>query len=594
MTDPGASAEQSHPGDEGGSYADWVGRVIDDRYRIEGMLGEGGMGAVFEAEHLKLMKRVALKVIHPQFAGDGEVAKRFVREAMASAQMEHPHVASATDYGTLEEGGAYLVMQLIRGESLRDVLAQSGALGWVRACEVGAQVADALSDAHKRGIVHRDLKPDNVMLEPRDDGSRLVKVLDFGIARVADEKLTQSGQALTRVGTVIGTPGYMAPEQALGESVDFRVDLYALGLLLYEMATGKRLFEIDDLTAIVTRQLTEDCPRVSELVRDVPIELDDLVARMLEKDRERRPESAGDVREALRSLILGATLQAVASGEQEIPKLGTTELAGASAREPTPLSVRLEPREDPKRPPAAVAPTMMAAPTPSPSAPSGGSQHGAASPAPSTAGRRASIPTPIRETAAAARASTMDALEKVKAKGLPLPLIGAGCAGLTLLGITLLGIAIFGGSGDLVKQEHERPVVVEPTEEEDEAPLVPSLPIPDAIPAALSQAHADVLLSESRRDRRRAAQTILAHEPRDDVPEFLVVVAELERATTCNRKKPHVERLGELGDPRALPALERLDASPRNGCRRLFQRFDCYGCMRDALKTSIEALRSEM
>jgi len=577
-----ASAESSHPGDDGGSYADWVGRVIDDRYRIEGMLGEGGMGAVFEAEHLKLMKRVALKVIHPQFAGDGEVAKRFVREAMASAQMEHPHVASATDYGTLDEGGAYLVMQLIRGESLRDVLAARGPLGWVGACEVGAQVADALADAHKRSIVHRDLKPDNVMLEPRDDGSRLVKVLDFGIARVADEKLTQSGQALTRVGTVIGTPGYMAPEQALGEPVDYRVDLYALGLLLYEMIVGKRLFEIDDLTAIVTRQLTEDCPRVSDEVADVPPELDELIARLLQKDREARPGSAGEVREALRSLVLGATLQAVASGEQELPNLGTTELAGASGREPTPLSVKLEPRSDPKRPPVAVAPTMMAAPTPAPT------------PRAPTAATGLAIPTPIRETAGAARASAMDALEQVKKKGLPLPLMGAGCAGLALLAVTLIAVAIFAGDGsELVKQEHDEPVVVEP-EEEAPGDLIPSLPVPDPIPEALTQAHADLLLSESRRARRTAARTILDHEPRDAVPEFLVVTAELERASTCARKKPHVERLGELGDPRALPALERIDAAPRNGCRRLFQRFDCYGCMRDEVEAAVTALRAEM
>jgi serine/threonine protein kinase len=145
----------------------WLGRVIDERYRIERMLGEGGMGAVFLAEHLKLQKKVALKIILPQFAGDGEIAERFAREAMASAKLDHPHVASALDYGTLPEGGAYLVMQYVRGRSLR-AAAVEHAGDWRFACGIGAQIADALAAAHAAGIVHRDLKPDNVFLEPRE------------------------------------------------------------------------------------------------------------------------------------------------------------------------------------------------------------------------------------------------------------------------------------------------------------------------------------------------------------------------------------------------------------------------------------------
>ena len=226
--------------------ASWIGRVIDGRYRIDRVLGQGGMGAVFVAEHLTLAKPVALKIILPQLAGDAELAQRFAREAMVSAKLEHPHVASALDYGTLAEGGAYLVMQLARGRGLRAWL--HGRADPRTAIAIGAQIADALGAAHAHGIVHRDLKPENVIVEERDGGLH-ARVLDFGIARVADA--AKGDAPLTRLGTVMGTAGYMAPEQAVGEAVDARADVYALGVILWELVAGKTLFDQDDLGAIV-------------------------------------------------------------------------------------------------------------------------------------------------------------------------------------------------------------------------------------------------------------------------------------------------------------------------------------------------------
>ncbi|MCA9604454.1 MAG: serine/threonine protein kinase [Myxococcales bacterium] len=558
----------SHP-DEGQSYESWVGRVIDGRYRIDGLLGEGGMGAVFEAEHLKLMKKVAVKVIHPEMAGEGEVAERFVREAMASAQLEHPHVATATDYGTLPEGGGYLVMQFVRGESLRDVIDRDGALDWIRSCEIVAQVADALSTAHKKGIVHRDLKPDNVMLEPRDDGTHLVKVLDFGVAHVVGGDLApgRKGTALTRVGTVIGTPGYMAPEQALGESIDFRADLYALGLLLYEMIRGEAVFDGLDLTATVTRQLTEDIAPLSSAVAKIPPELDALVNQCLERDRKDRPESAGAIREALRGLVLGATLHAVASGEVAIPAIGTTELAGASQREPTPMRVSLPSPTDPREPPVVQA----------------------------------------RDTSPrAVTAKTELAIEAVKKRSLPLSIGAAvGCGGLTMIAlITAAVMSLSGGEAVALRKGEGRapdPTTEAPGGEDPPEPTEPDEPPPIAsghattVPEPLAQAYANLLLSDRAATRRTAARDILAFEPPTDVPEFVRELAELERASNCARKREHVLRLGELGDPRALPALERIDAAPRNGCRRnMFQRVDCYACLRDDLGATLETLRSQM
>ncbi len=552
------------------SYAGWVGRVLDGRYRIDGLLGEGGMGAVFVGEHLKLMKKVAVKVIHPEFAGDGDVAERFAREAVAAGQMDHPHVASATDYGTLPEGGAYLVMQYVRGASLRDLLDEEGAIGWVRACEIGAQVADALAAAHQKGYVHRDLKPDNIMLEPRDDGSKLVKVLDFGIARVASEGAAGGGgRALTRVGTVIGTPGYMAPEQALGEPVDYRADLYALGLVVHEMVTGDQVFDQTELTAIVTRQLTETPPRLRDRVEGVPPELDELVARLLEREKERRPEAASEVRETMRRLVLGATLQAVASGEREIPTLGTTELAGASEREPTPLGVPLGSRKGAGVQPPPVASAVAAA--------------------------TGSLPAPVKKAAAVATAKTALALGQVKREvertGLPVRAIGIGCAGVAALTLAIVAIATsIGDDPDLDKREHVRPVVIE-------EPEPPSQPVASAglapVPAPLAQAQSD-LMSDQREARRSAARAVLDHQPREEVPPFLVALAELESASSCRRKQEQVVALGALGDPRALPALERIDAEPRNGCRRMFQRYDCYHCLRDDLAATLTTLRARI
>ena len=294
---------------------EWIGRVIDRRYKIVKELAEGGMGTVYIAEHLTLGKEVALKIIHPELAGDDELAERFAREAMATAKLDHPHVASAMDYGKLPEGGAYLVMQLVRGPSLQDVLETQGRVPWARVCAIGAQVADALSAAHARGIIHRDLKPENVMLVPRDDGSELVKVLDFGIARLSDDKMNPVSRRsrLTRRGTVMGTPGYMSPEQALGEQIDERADVYALGTLMWESMVGRTLWEGDTLTDIVQAQLSDDLtPRLAEEANDptVPQELQTLIDSMLAHHADDRPRNASEVRDALRQLTLKATVEA--------------------------------------------------------------------------------------------------------------------------------------------------------------------------------------------------------------------------------------------------------------------------------------------
>ena len=214
-----------------------VGQVVSGRYRILSLLGEGGMGAVYLAEHTLMRKRVALKLLHAEMSRDEEVLARFRREAEAAAHVEHPNVAAATDFGQTDDGAFFLVLEYVEGTSLRDTL-QKGALSAERSLHVARQIALALERAHGAGIVHRDLKPENVMLVQRGDDPDFVKVLDFGIAKVESHLQRDAGQPLTRLGTILGTPEYMAPEQALGEAVGPGADLYAVGVILYEMLTG--------------------------------------------------------------------------------------------------------------------------------------------------------------------------------------------------------------------------------------------------------------------------------------------------------------------------------------------------------------------
>ncbi len=284
----------------------WVGRLIDGRYQIHELLGEGGMGAVYIAEHLTLRKQVAFKVILPEFAGNEEIAARFSREAMATAQLDHPNVASALDYGTLPDGGAYLVTQLVRGRSLEHHR-HTGKMQWRQVCDLGAQIADALGAAHAIHIVHRDLKPDNLLLEPRDDGTFLVKVLDFGVAKITAGAVTPASD-LTRLGTVIGTPGYMAPEQAMAESVDFRIDLYALGVILWECITGRILWPGDTPSDVFTRQLSTAAPPLGREFPDLPPEFCAMIDQLLARNPKKRPESARQVRDALRRMVHGTLL----------------------------------------------------------------------------------------------------------------------------------------------------------------------------------------------------------------------------------------------------------------------------------------------
>jgi serine/threonine-protein kinase len=284
-----------------------IGVTISDRYRIDKLLGEGGMGAVYQAEHAHMRKRVAVKVLHPEMSRMAEVVARFEREAMAASHIDHPNVATATDYGKLEDGSFFLVLEFIEGQSLRDVIAK-GPLKWRRALHITRQISAGLARAHALGIVHRDLKPENVMLVDKEGDPDFVKVLDFGIAKVPVGDMSpgsKSGPVLTQLGMVYGTPEYMAPEQALGQEVDLRADLYSVGVMLYEMLAGVRPYEHESKVTLLGMHVTAKIPKVSDKAPDVtvPAEVDAIVETLLAKEAKKRYPSAKELQEAIEHVI---------------------------------------------------------------------------------------------------------------------------------------------------------------------------------------------------------------------------------------------------------------------------------------------------
>jgi serine/threonine-protein kinase len=274
------------------------GTVVAGRYRVLGLIGVGGMGAVYRAEHVHMRKVVALKLLLPEFLRVEEVVQRFEREAIAAGRIEHPNVVAASDFGKLDDGSFYLVLEYVDGTSLRALLAQ-GALPAVRALNIARQTALALGAAHAAGVVHRDLKPDNIMLVSEPGGGERVKVLDFGIARVAPPGQGRDTTKLTRVGVVMGTVAYMSPEQATGQAVDERADLYSLGVMLYEMIAGVVPFDAELPSQVLARQLVEAPP---PLPPGTPPPLAELVYDLMEKKPEDRPASAQAVLDRLLTL----------------------------------------------------------------------------------------------------------------------------------------------------------------------------------------------------------------------------------------------------------------------------------------------------
>jgi len=298
-----------------------IGRVIADRYLMLARLGEGGMGRVYLAEHVKMNRQCAIKVMNPSLINDTESATRFSREASNAARILHPNVAAVFDYGEADKV-VYLVMEYVDGESLSAIIRREGALEPRRAVDIARQVADGLSAAHELGIIHRDLKPDNVIVARSRSHREVPKVVDFGIAKAMSES---PKDALTRSGLVIGTPEYMSPEQLLGDPVDARADVYSLGCILYQMLTGQSAFAADTREQMIRRRLHEAPPHIREVMPELPARLDTVIAHMLARSAGDRLGSAAEVRDALNpALVFAGWDPAESNGPRARPQLQLT------------------------------------------------------------------------------------------------------------------------------------------------------------------------------------------------------------------------------------------------------------------------------
>jgi len=295
-----------------------IGELLGN-YRIVAQLGSGSMGVVFLAEHKRLLRRAAIKLLAPHLVRNQQVLQRFFNEALATSVIRHPGIVDIFDCDVDATGRAYMVMEHLEGETLGERLQQAGRLHWREACSIARQAADALAAVHDKGIVHRDLKPENLFLvrDQRDLTAVVVKVLDFGVARLLAQ---DAASRLTMRGMLLGTPEYMAPEQCGGAEIDHRADVYALGCILFEMLGGLPPFVADTVQELLAAHQFFPVPRLAEPVEEVPAWLGDLVARMLAKEPGQRPASMHEVSKALRG--------------QEALTAAQTTLVGRTVAEP--------------------------------------------------------------------------------------------------------------------------------------------------------------------------------------------------------------------------------------------------------------------
>lgn len=279
---------------------DLVGQTVAGRYRVMERLGQGGMGQVYRAEHIRMGSSCAIKIMNPALEQDPEAMGRFGREATHASRIDHPNVARVYDFGETEDGLLFLAMEFVEGETLSAILERDGPFEPSRAAEIGWQIADALHAAHSLGTVHRDIKPDNIIVKPQADGRELAKIVDFGIARAIE---VTEGEQVTRAGFVVGNPKYMSPEQLTGEAIDARTDLYSLGCVLYELLVGKPAFAGASGPVMLTRRLTESPPSPRASRPSVPEAFDVVVTRAMAREPGARFESAVALRDALEPII---------------------------------------------------------------------------------------------------------------------------------------------------------------------------------------------------------------------------------------------------------------------------------------------------
>jgi serine/threonine-protein kinase len=286
---------------DGSEFTVKIGEVLGGKYRVDRVIGEGGMGFVVAATHIHLEEQFAIKLLLPDAVKSPDVVHRFHREAKTAMKIKSEHVARVTDVGTLESGAPFMVMEYLAGSDLADVIEKSGPMPIDSSVELILQACEALAEAHAADIVHRDLKPANLFLTRRADGTLCVKVLDFGISKIAD-----GSHAKTKTSAVMGSPAYMSPEQMRSsKDVDARTDIWALGAILYELLAGVPPFDAETVPQLCMKIMTEPLPPLSAVRRDVPPGLEAVIRRCQEKDANARFRHIGELAEALAPFAVG-------------------------------------------------------------------------------------------------------------------------------------------------------------------------------------------------------------------------------------------------------------------------------------------------
>ena len=587
-----------------------IGAVVGERYRIVSRIGVGGMGAVYRAEHTMMRRDLAIKVLLSELGGREEFARRFEREAESASRLAHPNIITVTDFGRTPDGSLFLAMEFLAGDSLTTAI-NGGPLPRERALGIIRQILRGLDHAHGAGVVHRDLKPDNIMLVERDGQRDVVKILDFGIAKVTEPASGQ--EVLTQAGVIFGTPEYLSPEQAVGESVDARADLYAAGVILYEMLAGRRPFESEDKVKIISMHLSHAPPRIREVdpTVDVPFALEQVVLQALEKHRENRFASATAFLQALEDSEAVVDPALPLEIDATSPHIALDAPAASTTGETVPIGL---PGPAPRRRARAAAVVLAlgaltvlgvlgyrvrvhhkgAGPSALTSTPV---EPAPAEPALATELKKVEALLEAGNTAAA-RLTLEEQLAKRPQDARVHYMLGrvAFSDNRHADGLASYRQAITldpGFRGDPVLLAHVDTALGEPRHAQAALDL-----IIDKIGAPAADLLEKVANEGSDLPRRRRAAAALHEMGKDErVDRVSLLMLELKKAPTCEERKDLVEQLRRAGDPRALPALKSLRSRGGSGLGRLMSRLSGGGagtaCMKKELADAIKELEEK-
>ena len=573
----------------------FIGVTVGGRYRIAGRIGIGGMGAVYRAEHTMMRRDLAIKVLLPELSGKEEFARRFEREAESASRLAHPNIIAVTDFGHTNEGSLFLVMEFLAGESLSAAIS-GGPMPLPRALNILRQMLRGLEHAHAAGVIHRDLKPENIMLVERDGKRDVVKILDFGIAKVTQPQ--SGGEALTQAGVIFGTPEYLSPEQALGEAVDARADIYAAGVIFYEMLAGRRPFESEDKVKIISMHLSHAPPRVRDVnpTVDCPAPLEQVIMQTLDKSRENRFATATAFLRALDDAESPEIDIAADAGELVSPQPARTGglramrslagrrsgLLGAVALVAVVLVGGFAVVKRSGRHASA-----LVAPPPAP-----------APPPPDMADRFKKVETWLEDgNLSSARRSLEQALSERPKDGRVRYMLGrvayADDKHQEALSHYREAITLDSGfRGDPVLLAHVDALIGDPKEGKEGKDVDGALDLLiDKVGAPATDLLVKVANDGSDLQRRQRAASAL-----DDIGEgkrvdhVSLAILELKKATSCEEKKVMVEKLRGLGDARALPAIRGLRGRSLGPLR--FGASDT-ACMKKELPEAIKELEKK-